>query len=202
MLLWFFPDLYFETTQPFLEYEVIWPPLYVILDNLWYSLILAFGVFLVIGSQSYAQTYRRWAAAGFMILAVMIVNPLPFSSGPTMQQLGLLAILGGILTLVYLKWDFLTVFLTHFLFSCLLVVSSGWIIENSPDFYVFVMFILFMLAISIGGVLFIAKGKEVQALSNYVPEYVEELAQEDASSRSCRSPVMYSSRSCPPELPH
>ncbi len=179
ILLWFFPEIYFETSEPLLSYEVIWPPVYLVLDNIWYSLILAFSIFLVVGSQSYAQTSSQWLAGALMVVAVAVVQPLPFASGPEPIQLTLLLILGVVLTAIYLYWDFLTLLLTHFLFSALLVVSSGWIIESSPDFYVFLFYLLFLFLMTGVGVLFIVKGKDEQALPDYVPEYVEELAQEE-----------------------
>lgn len=179
ILLWFFPNLYFETGLTFLTYEAALAPLYLILDHFWFSLIVILGIFLVVGSQVYAQTNSKWIAGTSTMLATALIAPIPFSLGPPSQQFLLFLILGIALTLIFVKWDFLTLFLTHFIFTCLLVVSSGWVVENSPDTYVFISFIIFLLFISAGGTLSIVKGKEERALPGYVPEYVEELAQEE-----------------------
>ncbi|MDR8391187.1 PP2C family protein-serine/threonine phosphatase [Aliifodinibius sp. S!AR15-10] len=177
-LLWVFPDLYIHMDEPILSHEVIWPPVYLIFDNTWFSLILIFSIFLVVGSQTYAQTSNQWIAAIFMILAVAIIEPIPFSTGPTAEQFLLLSILGAVMVGIYLYWDFLTLLLIHFLFNCLLVVSSGWVIAGSPDLYLFIFYLSFLVIIIVAGTLFVTRGKEEQALPDYVPEYVEELAQE------------------------
>lgn len=178
-LLWVFPESYIQIDEPILSYEVIWPPVYLVLDNLWYSLIAVFGIFLVVGSQTFAQTKSYWFTGAFIILAVVVAEPLPYEGGPPLMETAILVLFGAVLTLIYLYWDFLTLLLTHFLFSCLIVASSGWIIESSPDFYLFFFYLLFLVVVAVGGALFIVKGKEEKALPDFVPEYVEELAQEE-----------------------
>ncbi|MFH5883394.1 PP2C family protein-serine/threonine phosphatase [Halalkalibaculum sp. DA3122] len=179
VLLWFFPDFYFEIEEPILSYEVIWPPVYLLLDNLWYTLFAAFSIFLVVGSQTYAQTGKRWLAGFFMILAVVVAEPLPYTGGPPVTQAVLHLVFGLALTGIYLYWDFLTLLITYFLFNCLLVASSGWMMEGSPDFYVFLFYLVFLFLATGGGVFSILKGEEGRALPDFVPEYVEELAQEE-----------------------
>lgn len=178
-LLWFFPRLFFEIERTFLDYEVAWPPVYLLFNNAWFSLIMILGIFLVLGGQVYAQTKNRWISSGSMVVGMAVMAPIIQSLGPGLQEMAIFAIMGGIFVFIYLKWDFLTLLITHFLFLCLLEVSSGWIVVDSPDFYIFISFILLLIFITAAGTYSIVKGKEGQALPGYVPEYVEELAQEE-----------------------
>lgn len=178
LLLLLFPDLYFHLSKTFLVYEAAWPPVYMLLNNAWYSLITMLGIFLVAGGLVYARTQNKWAFGATTTLAVAIVVPIPFSLGPDMLQFLVMGIFGLGLTLIYLKWDILTLLFSHFLALCLLVVSSGWFVRESPDAYVFITFLLFLLFIVGWAVVSIVKGKDERALPDYVPEYVEELAQE------------------------
>lgn len=179
LLLLLFPDLYFDLSETFLAYEAAWPPVFTLLNSAWFSLIMMLSIFLVAGALAYATSNSRWAFAASTVLAVAIIAPLPFSFGPGLQQFFVMAILGVGLTLIYLKWDILTLLVTHFLFVSMLEVSSGWLIPSSPDTYVFVSYILLLLFIISWAIFSILKGKEEQALPDYVPEYVEELAQEE-----------------------
>lgn len=179
LLLWVFPGLYFNLDQTFLVYESVWPPLYLLLNNAWYSLMIILSIFLVLGSQVYARTKNRLISGLFTVFAVALIAPLPLSFGPITEQLIVMGIFGLAMTLIYLKWDFLTLLFSHYLFIIFILVSTGWIIPSSPDLYIFVTFVIFLLFITGWAVFSIVKGKEEQSLPNYVPEYVEELAQEE-----------------------
>jgi len=179
VLLWFFPNLFFEIEEPFLTYEVAWAPVYLFFDNFWYSLIIILGIFLVIGGQTYARTGSRWISGGVMVAATAIMAPNIQSLGPGIQEFAIFGVMGGAFALIYLKWDFLTLLLTHYLFLCFMGVSGGWLADNSPDLYLFMTFAMVLLFITAGGAYSLARGKEEQALPGYVPEYVEELAQEE-----------------------
>lgn len=179
MLLWLFPNLYFSLDQTFLVYEAAWAPVYLLLNNAWFSLIFILGIFLVAGSLVYARTKNRWFFALFTAIAFALVTPIPFYFGPVLEQFIVLGLLGLGMTLIYLKWDFLTLLFTHYFFINILLVSSGWLVGSSPDLYVFITYIIFLIFITGWATFSILKGKEEQSLPSYVPEYVEELAQEE-----------------------
>lgn len=179
LLLWIFPGFYFNLQQTFIDYEAAWAPLYVLLDNTWFSLIYILGIFLVAGSLIYARTKNQWLFVIIMALAVALIVPIPFYFGPVMEQFIVLGILGLGMALIYLKWDFLTLLFSHYLFISLILVSGGWLVGSSPDLYVFITFIVFLLLIVGWAIFSIVKGKEEKSLPSYVPEYVEELAQEE-----------------------
>jgi serine phosphatase RsbU (regulator of sigma subunit) len=177
--LFFFPDLYFEVERTFLHFEALWVPVFLFLNAAWFSLIVVLAIFAIAGTQIYGL-YKNKLMAGIVVAAgIMLMAPVFQAVNPAVQELALFCILGISFAFIFLKWDIITTLFTHFLFILMLEVSSGWVVRESPDFYVFVFWGLFLLFLVLTGILFITKGKERQSLSGYVPEYVEELAQEE-----------------------
>jgi hypothetical protein len=177
--LWLLPELYIRFEFVFLSYAVSWPPLFLLLKTGWFSFCMIVIAFLIVGNQVYAQTRNRILAGIAASVACGIVIPVVYDFGPPLEEFTLGLILGGALTLIYLRWDFLTVLLSHFLFLGFLGSSSGWIISGSPDTYVFVLFLFFVAFLCTGATLAMLKGRDERGLTRYVPEYVEELAHEE-----------------------
>ncbi|MDZ7715149.1 MAG: PP2C family protein-serine/threonine phosphatase [Balneolaceae bacterium] len=177
--IWLIPSLYIQVEYVFLDGSVAWPPLFMLLEILALSLVVSLSVFLVVGSQVYAQTKNIVVVSVSTILGAGVVMSLLIWVGPDLEQFILGCILGAVLTFIYLKWDFLTLFLSLFTFLALISSSSGWLIENSPDWYIFMSFVLVLFFLVLGGLVAISKGKEEGVLPKYIPEYVEELAQEE-----------------------
>lgn len=178
-ILGLFPDLYFNVEHPFLHHQAAWAPIYLLADSAWFSLILIVGVFAVVGTQVYGLYKNEKIAGSVMVIALVLVTPFMQSFGPDLQEMAISAIMGVALATIFIKWDLVTTLCTHFLFILMLKVSGGWITSGSPDFYLFLFFCGFLLLLVIAGLLFITTGKEQQSLSAFVPEYVEELAQEE-----------------------
>lgn len=175
----YIPNLHVEIDRVFLNDEAAWPPLHMFLQNGWYSFSLVLGIFLVIGGQFYAQTRNKFATGFILILACGIMVPLVNEYGPPLQQFVLSVIIGLLLTGIYFIWDFVTLLLSYFLFLGLLSSSTGWIIEGSPDNYIFIIYVILLVFLAITGMIASLKGKDEKVLPNFVPDYVEELAQEE-----------------------
>ena len=179
MMLALLPGVHLEVNQTFLHYEAAWAPVYLFLNNAWFSIILTLGVFAIAGTQLYGLFDSKVAAALLMTAGLALITPINQAMGPVLQEFAVFAVIGLGLTLIFLKWDMLTTFLTHFIFLLLVKTSSGWIVEGSPDLYVFIVFCAILLFNLVAGILFITKGKESKSLPRYVPDYVEEMAQEE-----------------------
>lgn len=175
----FFPDLYFELERTFLHFEAAWPPAYLFLNSAWFSLLVILAIFAIAGTKIYGLYQNKVLTGIITAIGFMVMAPVLQGVNPAIQELALFVILGISFAFIFLKWDILTTLFTHFLFILTLEASSGWVVQSSPDFYVFVIFCVFLLFISIAGILFISMGKEEQSLSTFVPQYVEELAQEE-----------------------
>ena len=178
LLLWLVQPLYFDIHTVFLHERAAWPPLHMALANSLLSLSIVLGIFLVLGGQTYAQTKNKVLSSVLMVLACGVIVPVAGYFGPLSYKFLVAAVIGVAMVMIYMQWDFLTLFLSHFLFLGLIDTTSGWIVPGSMDTYIFISLILLMAFLMGGGLVAIARGKEETVLSQYVPEYVEELAQE------------------------
>jgi len=179
MILWLFPGLYIDIRHVFQNERAVWPLFYTLLLGGWTSLIIILGVFPVLGGQVYALSKNKVAASIAMVLGCMVILPVTGHYGPFWAESLVGGILGIALTVIYLKWDFLTLLVTHFLFLGLVLTTSGWVVGHSLDEYIFIIFLGLMALFIIVGFLAMSRGKEEQVLTHYVPDYVEELAQEE-----------------------
>ena len=180
------PNFFFEIDRTFLSHEAAWAPMYLLLNSFWFSLLFALCIFAVAATQLYGSHKRKWLASLTIGLGVILIIPTFQNVGPAITEIVLFGILGGVFMVIFLKWDILTVFFTHFLFVLLLESSSGWIISGSPDLSAFILLLVFLFGNVVAAVLFIVKGEKEQSLSGYVPDYVEELAQEQRIKQELR----------------
>ncbi|MGD8746923.1 MAG: PP2C family protein-serine/threonine phosphatase [Balneolaceae bacterium] len=179
LLLWLFPDVYFDIRYVFQADRAAWPLLYIFMLNGWHTLMIVLGIFLVLGGQVLAMSQNKVTASIVMTLACMIVVPVPGHYGPFLNEFIIAGFIGLLMVYIYIKWDFLTLLLTHFLFLGLLLTVSGWVVMDSPDYYIFVIFMVLVAFLLVVGFLAMSRGKEEKVLSHYVPQYVEDLAQEE-----------------------
>ena len=179
LTLWLFPHAYFDIRHVFQHERAAWPLLYTPLYSGWSSLIIIIGIFLVLGGQVYAMSKSRLTASAAMVIACVIVIPVTGHYGPFWAESIIGGILGLFLTLIYIRWDFLTLLLSHFLFMGLTLTTSGWVVGGSLDEYIFILFLGLIAFLMIIGFVAMSRGKDEKVLSDYVPEYVEELAQEE-----------------------
>lgn len=180
LLLWTMPQLYFEFEETiFLSQQAAWPPLFVTFSNGIYSLLLVLGTFMIVGSQALSKTSNKAIAAALMIIACGIFVPFAGYFGPALYEFIGGIVMGAALVLIYMQWDFLTLLFSHFLFLGLMTTTTGWIIPGSLDTYLFILIVIMLAILFAGGLFAIGRGKEEKLLSRYVPQYVEELAQEE-----------------------
>lgn len=179
-VVWLFPQISFHIhNEVFVSQQVAWPPVFLGVSNGVFSLGLVVGIFLVFGGQIFSQTKSKVITGIVIILACGIVVPFAGYLEANGYQFVAGSIMGVVLLGIYLQWDFLTLLVSHFLFSVLTSTTTGWIISGSLDTYVFISGLIFLSTIFVTGVIAVGRGKEEKVLSRYIPEYVEELAQEE-----------------------
>ncbi|WP_170864256.1 PP2C family protein-serine/threonine phosphatase [Fodinibius roseus] len=178
-MLWLIPHLYIDISQVFLHEQALWPPFYLMLYNGWAALSIVLGIFLVLGGQAYAQTKNKVISSAIMVFACTIIAPIVGSYGPVAQEVLIAVVIGMTLVFIYLRWDAVTLLVSYFLFLGLIRTSTGWIVEGTMDGYIFAFFMVVMGLLFLFGIWASQRGKEAQALSGFIPDYVEELAQEE-----------------------
>jgi phosphoserine phosphatase RsbU/P len=105
--------------------------------------------------------------------------PITFEVGATAAELISAGVVGLGAGWIYYREDFLTTFISLFVFVTFVSTSSGWLIGQSPDAMTFYTFLVLIIAGFIYGSYNIYRGKPVKELPEYVPDYIHELAQED-----------------------
>ncbi len=179
LLLFIFPNLYFTPDPLFISHHAAWPALRLLTHSAWLSFFIILSVFLVIAGRAYGKQKRRRLSALLAVAACgVIVSPL-FSYGPGWLDFFAGALFGLALFLIYAKWDFLTLLLSYFLFLCLIGSTSGWILPDSPDLFVFICVIILFLAVTATGLFAVYFDDGKQTLTDYIPDYVEEHAIEE-----------------------
>lgn len=166
-------DSVFETDQAYLA------PVVHLATQLFFSFIFIQSVYLVLIGQLRSYTKSKWIIAGVSILIFALIAPVNTEIGPAGVEMIAGGVVGLFLGIIYIHRDFLTAFLTYFLFTVLISTADGWVMQNSPDTIVFYPLVGLIIVFLVFGFIAVSRGKSVRELPKYVPDYIEELAQDE-----------------------
>lgn len=179
LILYLIPGSYI-TLEPNFEADTAFLPyLSELLGNFIFYLLTAEVIFLVFVGQLRSTFKSMFAAVLVPSLLFIIVYPFPFDVGAFTTELVTAGVIGLLLGIIYYREDFLTTFITLFVFVSLLSTANGWLIENSPDASVFYSLLFLIIVGFVSGGYSIYRGSSVRDLPKFVPDYIQELAQED-----------------------
>lgn len=174
-----YPNFGSTGSTVFLSDHVYWPPLYLIFRLGALSLISTMVLYLVFGSQLLKSTGNRLVSFLVIVVLFMLLPIFPVELLPTSLHLLAMAVMGLIFTGIFVQWDYLTTLVSYFLFIYLIRSSQAWVPQNSPETALLVSIPLLLVLLLIMGGWALARGKSEQMLPRYIPDYVEELAQEE-----------------------
>lgn len=179
LLLAIIPGSMLSVEENFRGHSSYFPNIYVLLENFAFYFIVAQAIFLILLSRLRSSISSKIVLVLISGLVFALLNPLPGTINGFGQELVISGIIGLCFGIVFIWEDFLTVFVALFFFVNHLVSSGGWMIEASPDASIFYSnLILIGLGFIYGGY-GLYKGKSITELPKFVPEYIEELAQEE-----------------------
>ncbi len=150
-----------------------------LLDNGVVFMLLAEVIFLIFVGQLRTATSSSFLLIGLPAVLLAILHPFPFDAGNIPSELISGFAIGLVSGWIYYKEDFLTTFIALVVFGTAVTSAPGWLTDNSPDSLVFYSFLLFVFSGFIFGVVNLVRGTKAKELPNFVPEYIQELAQED-----------------------
>jgi len=163
----------------FLSDYVLLPFLYPVTGALWESSTLILALFLVLGALIYKarQNHYWFYGMSFILFPIFIL----INTGFTPLHVALLAmsVTGVLFAYIFMRWGAVTVLLALFQFKLFITVSTSWMPVSSPDLAVFVTAVIIPLGLLTVGFIALIKGKNEDNLPQFVPEYIETLAQED-----------------------
>lgn len=174
------PTTYLTANIDFKSSSYLFPSVAVMLINLLTSILLVISSFMVLGNQSFSLTKRIWPIpiiSGF-IFAVILEPFLSVDINPFEISIVINFLVGVGFGLFYIRFGFLTLVLSVFVFLGFFATKNGWIIQNSPDANTFYMFVGILCSMVGIGFLFIQKGSEKKDLPDYMPSYLEDQAKE------------------------
>ena len=149
-----------------------------IFQSILFALAVCIITFLLIGSQFYASTKRAWPVYAVAVITFGLVQ-IPTSGVVDFWLTGIIwGAIGFTLSLVYVRTDFLTTAISFIVFTLLLNSYYGWIIEGSPEILLFYITLGLLGVAFMGGIYAIVKGEDQHTIPSYIPEYMEEIAQE------------------------
>ncbi len=179
ILINFFPTLYIRSDILFFEGTYSISPLANIIITLLLGLSFVLVCFLIVGNQLYALTSKKWIIPFVSGLIFAVIDIVPMGIEPPLIEFFLNFILGLLIGVFYIHFDFLTIALGFFIFLNFITTSKGWLVSGSPDAPIFLGFVLTMITLSGTALYFLIVGDEKDHLPDYVPEYIEDLAKEE-----------------------
>jgi len=160
--------------------EFAFPSMAVLMENLLASLVIVISVFMILGNQLYAFTKVKWIIpilSGF-IFALLLDSFVSMSIHPFNFSILINFAIGASFGLFYLRYGFLTMVISLFIYLGIFTTRAGWILSNSPDANLFYIFISVISGLVILGFYFVITGSEKKDLPDYVPSYIEDQAKE------------------------
>ncbi|MFN1834733.1 PP2C family protein-serine/threonine phosphatase [Balneola sp. MJW-20] len=158
--------------------DYLFPSVVAILTSVLVSLALVLSLFLILSNQLFGLTGKKWVIPLIGAVGFSIFNVNPIEIQPLSYELLINGILGFLLGYFYIQFDFLSVAGGYFIFYGLMLSASGWLIGNSPDSNVFLIFMILLVSMLMSGIFLTYKGTEREELPDYVPDYIEDQAKE------------------------
>lgn len=179
ILINFFPSLYISGDVLFLEGQYSLATLANIIITLIEGLGFVLLCLMILGNQLYAMTSKKWVIPFVSGLVFALIDLKPIAMEPAGIEIFLNFIIGFLIGVFYINFDFLSTALGFFIFLNFLSTSKGWLVAGSPDapiFYGFVITLFFLCCVAL---YFLIVGDDKDQLPDYVPDYIEDLAKEE-----------------------
>lgn len=178
LMLALFPATFIDGDVNFVQNEFVFSPIANIILTLLLSLATVVLIFMIIGNQVYSATGKKWLIPIISAMLLGIVEPVPISINPIEYSILFNMVIGFMMGLFYLQFDFVTIALGYFIFLNFLTTIQGWIVMNSPDSPLFVGYIFTLVFLSVLALYFLMTGEDKDNLPDYIPDYIEDQAKE------------------------
>lgn len=185
LIFWFLtqyliPGSFISVSQyPFVTDESYLAYITEMLNNGVVYMLMAEIIFLIFVGQLKSASSSPLLLIALPAVLLGVLHPFPFETGNIPTELASGAAIGLVSGWIYYKEDFLTTFIALVVFGSAVTSAPGWLSNNSPDSLVFYSFILLVFAGFVFGAVNLVRGTRARELPNFVPEYIQELAQED-----------------------
>ncbi|MCC5914539.1 MAG: PP2C family protein-serine/threonine phosphatase [Balneolaceae bacterium] len=173
------PNGYVTIESRFYSDGIYLPSLTMILFNIAIYLVITQAIFLIGLGHLRSVIPSLIALVLITVLVFALMNPLYINMGPISTKLIVTSVAGLLAAIIYLKDDYLTTFLTLLFTAGHFSTATGWVVSASPDLNLFYTHLLLLTGVVGFGLYALRKGSHMRELPDFVPEYVEELAQDE-----------------------
>lgn len=141
--------------------------------------IILQAIFMIVLTLLYSRFSNRLLVVGAAAIIYAIFNAALIPLGPIPYQIILNLLIGGILGWIYIRWDFLSMVVTQFLFVVGIQAFQGLVLPDSGEIWMFVFYAGLIVALLITGSMAALQGREPSDIQRYEPDYIEDLAMEE-----------------------
>ncbi|MGI9174159.1 MAG: PP2C family protein-serine/threonine phosphatase [Rhodothermales bacterium] len=145
----------------------------------WYTYLTVVLVLLGMGVFFYRLRKRPWMLVAATAVGMLLIQGTVVDLQPIGYNWAASALFGGVLGLAFWRYDFLTCFTGLFLAYVVWGLNEGWLIEGSPAGVDVVLAALFVAGVAVLGFVGVASGRSGREVKEYVPSYIEEMAQQE-----------------------
>ncbi|CAN5201481.1 hypothetical protein BH23BAC3_BH23BAC3_16120 [soil metagenome] len=179
LLFYLIPDSYMNISEEFRSDRTLFPSLSVLILSGLIFLITVQSILLITIGKLRSYTHQGIWVILLTALIFTLIGILPIHVEPWSTDFIIAGLLGLVIGWIYLKEDFLTIFICLFLVGIHLMSASGWVMDYSPDRSIFYVSIIFILSLIGFGLFGLYKGEPIDQLPEYVPDYINELKKDE-----------------------
>ena len=174
----FIPGSYISLESSFFGDRYFFPNVAILFSRLALYLLISLAIFLILCGQlkSTVKTPALTVLATGLIFGLF--NPMILEAGPISIQFITVGVIGLGAGFIYLKEDFLTVFISLSVFGLVDLSTAGWLLPQSSDAIIFYSITILIVVGFVYGGYSILKGRRVRDLPTFIPDYMDELAHE------------------------
>ena len=145
----------------------------------WYTYFAVVLVLLGMGVFFYRLRKRPWVLVAAVAVGLLLIQGTMVELRPVGYNWAASVLFGGALGLAFWRYDFLTCFTGFFLAYVAWNLNEGWLIAGSPAAVDVVMAALLVAGVALIGFIGVVSGRSGREVKEYVPSYIEELAQQE-----------------------
>jgi len=195
------PSLVMDMSQDLQAHKSLRPVLSAVTGNAVSGFLLMLMLMVGIGSYAYRVKNRTWMAVLAITLFGGVLQIAPFSLTIGAIPIVVSALVACLLALALFQYDFFTVFLGYVIARIFWQLSEGFLIAGSPTWFDATLAVV-ALGVFLGmGIIGLLSGKSGGDMSQFLPEYITELASQERVKRELEIAHQVQSSFLPRRMP-
>lgn len=149
----------------------------------WFAQFVMLTVFLGVGTWLYRWRRSRWTVVAGLALVLVLMKATLAPLAPMWGSLLIDAAFALGWAALYWRYDFVVAFLAYLCAALLMGTTTGWLVDGSPAWVDTLLAFSFVAAVVVVGLVGLLSGRLSTEVGAYVPDYIQELAEEERIKR-------------------